>query len=62
VRIRPVEASGFARLRSVSATQYYTATSLGALLLPHLLELRLDELGRNDDFAAAKFSVVRPER
>jgi dihydrofolate reductase len=35
----------------------------GALLLPRRLELRLDELGRNGDFVAARFSVRRePER
>ncbi len=32
----------------------------GAPLLPRRIELRLDELGRNGDFACAKFSVVRP--
>ena len=32
----------------------------GAPLLPRRLELRLDELGRNGDFAAARYSVVRP--
>jgi dihydrofolate reductase len=32
----------------------------GAPLLPRRIELRLDELGRNGDFVAAKFSVVRP--
>ena len=32
----------------------------GAPLLPRRIELRLDELGRNGDFASAKFSVVRP--
>jgi dihydrofolate reductase len=32
----------------------------GAPLLPRQIELRLDELGRNGDFVAAKFSVVRP--
>jgi dihydrofolate reductase len=32
----------------------------GAPLLPRHVELRLDELGRNGDFAAARFSVVRP--
>jgi dihydrofolate reductase len=31
----------------------------GAPLLPRRIELRLDELGRNGDFVAAKFSVVR---
>jgi dihydrofolate reductase len=31
----------------------------GAPLLPRRLELRLDELGRNGDFACASFSVVR---
>jgi dihydrofolate reductase len=31
----------------------------GAPLLPRRLELRLDELGRNGDFACARFSVVR---
>jgi len=32
----------------------------GAPLLPRRIELRLDELGRNGDFACGKFSVVRP--
>ena len=32
----------------------------GAPLLPRRIELRLDELGRNGDFACAKFTVVRP--
>jgi dihydrofolate reductase len=32
----------------------------GAPLLPRRVELRLDELGQNRDFACAKFSVVRP--
>jgi dihydrofolate reductase len=31
----------------------------GAPLLPRRIELSLDELGRNGDFACAKFSVVR---
>jgi dihydrofolate reductase len=31
----------------------------GAPLLPRRIELRLEELGRNGDFAAAMFSVVR---
>jgi len=31
----------------------------GAPLLPRRIELRLDELGRNGDFAGARFSVVR---
>jgi dihydrofolate reductase len=31
----------------------------GAPLLPRRIELRLEELGRNGDFAAARFSVVR---
>ena len=31
----------------------------GAPLLPRRLELRLEELGRNGDFAAARYSVVR---
>jgi dihydrofolate reductase len=31
----------------------------GAPLLPRRLELRLDEVGRNGDFVAARFSVVR---
>jgi dihydrofolate reductase len=31
----------------------------GAPLLPRRLELRLDEVGRNGDFACARFSVVR---
>jgi len=33
----------------------------GAPLLPRRIELRLDELGRNGDFAAAKYSVVRAQ-
>jgi dihydrofolate reductase len=32
----------------------------GAPLLPRRIELRLDDLARNGDFASAKFSVVRP--
>ncbi len=32
----------------------------GAPLLPRRLELRLEELGRNGDFAAARYSVLRP--
>ena len=32
----------------------------GAPLLPRRLELRLEELGRNGDFAAARYTVVRP--
>ncbi len=32
----------------------------GAPLLPRRLELRLEELGRNGDFAAARYAVVRP--
>ena len=32
----------------------------GAPLLPRRIELHLDELGRNGDFASARFSVVRP--
>jgi dihydrofolate reductase len=31
----------------------------GAPLLPRRIELRLDELGRNGDFACARFSVMR---
>jgi dihydrofolate reductase len=33
----------------------------GAPLLPRRIELRLEELGRNGDFACARFSVVRPD-
>lgn len=32
----------------------------GAPLLPRRVELRLDELARNGDFAAARFTVARP--
>ena len=32
----------------------------GAPLLPRRIELRLDELARNGDFACARYSVVRP--
>jgi len=31
----------------------------GAPLLPRRIELRLEELGRNGDFASARYSVVR---
>jgi len=34
----------------------------GAPLLPRRIELRLDELGRNGDFVAARFTVVRDSR
>jgi dihydrofolate reductase len=34
----------------------------GAPLLPRRIELRLDELGQNGDFACARFSVVVPDR
>jgi len=33
----------------------------GAPLLPRRIELRLEELGRNGDFAAARYAVVRPD-
>ena len=33
----------------------------GAPLLPRRIELRLEETGRNGDFACARYSVVRPE-
>jgi len=32
----------------------------GAPLLPRRIELELDEMGRNGDFACARYSVVRP--
>ena len=32
----------------------------GAPLLPRRVELRLEELARNRDFACARYSVVRP--
>jgi dihydrofolate reductase len=32
----------------------------GAPLLPRRLELQLEELGRNQDFSCARFTVVRP--
>jgi dihydrofolate reductase len=32
----------------------------GAPLLPRRIELRLEELARNGDFACARYSVVRP--
>ena len=34
----------------------------GAPLLPRRIELRLEELGRNGDFAAARYTVVREPR
>ena len=33
----------------------------GAPLLPRRIELRLEETGRNGDFVAARYSVVRPD-
>jgi dihydrofolate reductase len=33
----------------------------GAPLLPRRLELRLEEVGRNGDFVAARYSVMREE-
>jgi hypothetical protein len=33
----------------------------GAPLLPRRIELRLDDVGRNGDFVAAKYSIVRPD-
>ncbi|HSL63532.1 MAG TPA: dihydrofolate reductase family protein, partial [Gaiellaceae bacterium] len=33
----------------------------GKPLLPRRLELRLEEVGRNGDFVAARYSVVRPD-
>jgi dihydrofolate reductase len=33
----------------------------GAPLLPRHLELRLEEVGRNGDFVAARYAVVREE-
>ncbi len=33
----------------------------GAPLLPRTVELRLEELARNGDFACARYAVVRPE-
>ena len=32
----------------------------GAPLLPRRVELRLEELGRNGDFASARYAIVRP--
>src|SRR3712207_8149692 len=34
----------------------------GAPLLPRRIELRLEELGQNGDFVAARFAVVHPAR
>ena len=36
------------------------ALGAGAPLLPRRIELRLEELGRNGDFACARYSVPRP--
>ena len=38
------------------------ALGAGAPLLPRRIELRLEELGRNGDFIAARFTVVRGSR
>ena len=37
------------------------AVGAEAPLLPRRLERHLEELGRNGDFAAARYSVVRPQ-
>jgi dihydrofolate reductase len=47
-------------LDEVLATIAPVTLGAGAPLLPRRLELRLDELGRNGDFVAARFTVVRP--
>ena len=46
-------------LDEVLATIAPVTLGAGAPLLPRRLELRLDELGQNGDFACARFSVVR---
>jgi dihydrofolate reductase len=33
----------------------------GAPLLPRRIELRLEELGQNGEFACARYAVVRPD-
>ena len=45
-------------LDDVLVTIAPVALGAGAPLLPRRLELRLEELGRNGDFAAARYSVV----
>jgi dihydrofolate reductase len=46
-------------LNEVIVTIAPVTLGAGAPLLPRRIELRLDELGRNGDFAAAKYSIVR---
>jgi dihydrofolate reductase len=46
-------------LDEVLVTIAPTTLGAGAPLLPRRIELRLEELGRNGDFACARFSVVR---
>jgi dihydrofolate reductase len=47
-------------LDDVLATIAPVTLGAGAPLLPRHLELRLEDVGRNGDFVAATFSVVRP--
>jgi dihydrofolate reductase len=46
-------------LDEVLVTVAAVTLGVGAPLLPRHVELRLEELGRNGDFAAARYSVVR---
>ena len=48
-------------LRVVEPSLYIAPVTLGsgAPLLPRRVELRLEELGRNRDFACARYAVVR---
>ena len=46
-------------LDDVLVTSAPVTLGAGAPLLPRRIELRLEELGRNGDFAAATYSVVR---
>ena len=48
------------RLDEVLVTIAPVTLGGGAPLLPRRVELRLEELGRNGDFVAARFAVVRP--
>jgi dihydrofolate reductase len=55
-------AGQFARAGLLDEVIVYVAPvtlGAGARLLPHRIELRLEETGRNGDFVVSRYSVVR---
>ena len=52
--------AGAGLLDEVIVTIAPVTLGAGAPLLPRRIELRLDEVGRNGDFACVRLSVVRP--